>query len=473
MLARKCYNGVPFRWSSVHVRDKEVPMSTRILLLVSIVCLFTCRLEAENWAHWRGVAGNGVSSSAKPPTEWSETKNVKWKVAVPGRGSGSPVVWGDQVFVVTAVPAETDENASATTETPRRDSRQQRSRQSRGGRGRGARPQRLRFQVMCFDRRDGKLVWERTATEATPHEGTHATNGYASASPCTDGQHLYAHFGSRGLYCYTLAGELKWKRDDFGQMKTRNGFGEGSSPTLVDDKIVVPWDHEGQSYLFALNKSTGQTIWQTKRDEPTCWATPLIVEHDGGKQIVMNGQTCARAYDVETGRELWRCGGQTDRPAASAVATNGLVFVGSGFRGSFLGAFRLGGQGDIENSQDVAWTIERDTPDIASPLLSDGRLYFYKGKTGLLSCVAAETGKPYYSANRIAGLSSIYASPIAAGGHVYLTGRSGTTVVIKDAPRLEIVATNSVGETVDATPAPVGDQLFIRGERHLFCISTR
>ena len=184
----------------------------------------------------------------------------------------------------------------------------------------------------------------------------------------------------------------------------------------------------------------------------------------------MNGENSVRAYDLETGEELWRCGGQTERPAASPVAEDELVYVGSGFRGAFLGAFRLNGRGDIERTRSVAWVINRDTPDIASPLLSSGRIYFHKGKSGLLSCVDAATGRLHYSATRIPGLRTIYASPIAAGGHVYLTGRSGTTVVIKDADELDIVATNSVGETVDATPAPIGNQLFIRGENHLFCI---
>jgi outer membrane protein assembly factor BamB len=329
----------------------------------------------------------------------------------------------------------------------------------------------LAFKVLCFDRNTGQLLWEQTAKVATPHQATHATNGFASASPCTDGQHVYAHFGSRGLYCYTTDGEFKWKRDDFGKMDTRNSFGEGSSPTLEGDKILVPWDHEGPSFLYALDKSTGETIWKARRDEPSCWATPLVVEHEGAKQIVMNGQTCARAYDLETGKELWRCGGQTERPVASAVAADGLVVIGSGFRGAFLGAFRLDGQGNIENTDRVIWTLNRDTPDIASPLLSNGRVYFHKGKTGMLSCVDAATGKPHHTVARIPGLSTTYASPIAAGGHVYLTGRSGTTVVIKDADQLEIVASNSVGETVDATPAPVDNELFIRGERHLFCIS--
>ncbi len=399
---------------------------------------------ADNWTHWRGDNGNGVSSAAHPPTHWSDTLNVKWKVAIPGRSSASPVIWEDQVFIVTAVAADGSATASPKTE--------------------------LQFQVLCFDRSTGKRQWVRTATVAKPHEETHRTNGFASASPCTDGQHVYAHFGSRGLYCYTLAGELTWKRDDFQPMKVRSGFGEGSSPTLVGNKILVPWDHEGQSYLYALDKVTGETIWQVERDEPSCWATPLVVEYQGQQQIVMNGQTAARCYALETGKELWRCGGQTERPVASAVAQGDMVYVGSGFRGSFLGAFKLGGSGDIQSTPNLVWSLQRDTPDIASPLLSSGRLYFYKGKSGMLTCLDAATGKSHYEAARLPGVDSTYASPLAAGGHVYLTGRSGTTVVIKDADQLEIIAENSVGETVDATPAPVDNQLFIRGEKHLFCI---
>ena len=399
---------------------------------------------ADNWGHWRGPTGNGVAPTATPPTDWSSTKNVKWKVAVPGIGSSSPVIWGDQVFVTTAVSKDGGNARSLTT---------------------------LEFQLLCFERKDGKLVWQKTAVVAKPHEETHQTNGFASASPCTDGQHVYAHFGSRGLYCYAMNGDPVWQRDDFPKMETRNSFGEGSSPTLEGNMILVPWDHEGPSALYALDKLTGKTIWKTDRDEPTCWATPLVVEHAGRKQVIMNGQTCARSYDLETGKELWRCAGQTERPCASPIADKGLVFVGSGHRGSFLGAFRMDGKGDIQGTESVVWTIDKDTPDIGSPLLSSGRIYFYKAKTGHLSCVDAASGKPFYMASRIPELDTIYASPVAAGGHVYLTSRNGTTVVIKDASELQIEATNSVGETVDATPAPVDNQLFIRGEQHLFCIA--
>lgn len=455
-------------------------MKKHILSIVLFVAMIQSPAMAGNWAHWRGPTGNSVAPNAHPPLEWSSTKNVKWKVPIPGRGSGSPVIWGNRVFVVTAV-----QSGSASAQAPQRVEAPRSRPQSQGDQGRrgrkggrrggggggGGSPTKQAFKILCYDRSSGKLLWERTATETTPHQGSHATNGYASASPCTDGKHVYAYFGSRGLFCYTMDGELVWKRDDFGKMETRAGFGEGSSPTLAGDKILVPWDHEGQSSLHALNKLTGKTIWKTDRDEPTCWATPLVVEHKGKKQVIMNGQTSARAYDLKSGKELWRCAGQTQRPVASAVAMDGLVIIGSGFRGSFIGAFRLDGKGDIENTDHVVWELNRDTPDVASPLLSGGRLYFYKGKSGMLSCVDAATGKAHYAAERIDGISNTYASPVAANGHVYLTGRSGTTVVIKDSDQLTIVASNSVGETVDATPSPVDNELFIRGEKHLFCIS--
>lgn len=465
------------RFSHVFKYARFGRLCAGLLALASVLVMHRDAARADNWAHWRGPTGNGVAPNATPPLTWSRTENVKWKTVIPGRGSGSPVIWEDRVFVATAVPTDDDTGPG----TVAVDTKPSRPPRGGGSRGRGAGQRRgggsganelpkLAFMLFCIDRETGAVLWRQVATVATPHQGTHPTHGFASASPCTDGNHVYAHFGSRGLYCFTMDGKLAWKRY-FGKMDTRNSFGEGSSPTLEGDKILVPWDHEGPSSLYALDKESGEVIWRAPRDEPTCWATPLVVEHEGAKQVIMNGQTCARAYSLETGEELWRCAGQTERPVASPVVADGLVIIGSGFRGWFLGAFHLDGRGDLENTKHVAWTLDRNTPDIASPLLSDGRVYFHRGKTGLLSCVDAATGAPYYFGTRLPGLARTYASPIAAGGHVYLTGRSGTTVVIKDDERLEVVATNEMGETIDATPAPVDNELFIRGENHLYCVA--
>lgn len=392
----------------------------------------------DEWGHWRGPRGNG-SAEASPPTEFSETKNLRWKVGIEGEGSGSPVVWKDQVFVVTSVPKAAAADV-------------------------------LSFQLLCFDRESGALRWKQTAIETRPNEATHTTNNYASASPCTDGEMVYAHFGSRGLFAYTMEGKLVWSKQ-FGVMTTRNGFGEGSSPTLEGDKILIPWDHEGPSILYCLNKKTGEEIWKTARDEPTCWATPLVVTYQGKKQVVMNGEKSARSYDLSTGVELWRCAGQTQRPAASPVADGEMVYVGSGFRGAFLGAFRLDGKGDIQKTASVVWTLRQDTPDVASPVLSGHRLYFFKEKRGQLTCVDARTGKPLYQAERVPGLGTIYASPVAAGGHLYLADRDGVMVVIKDGDKFQVVHTTSLGETIDATPAVVGNELFVRSKSHLYCFA--
>jgi len=455
---------------------QELEMSRSIFNACFICVAFTfsvATVGAEDWNHWRGPTGNGGSTEANPPTQWSATENVKWKVAIPGRGSGSPVVTGNKVFVVSAVQTEQGaKDAAAQKQAQAQNQGAQQGRNRRGRRGRGAAIPlvEMDFKVFCFDRSNGELLWEKTAITATPHQGTHSTNGFASASPSTDGQHLYASFGSRGVYCYSLDGDLVWKRDDFGQMDTRNSFGEGSSPAIFADKLIVPWDHEGPSSIYVLNKLTGETIWKTDRDEPTNWGTPIVVQNGDQNQVVITGQNKVRAYDLETSEEVWSCGGQTQRPCATPVAIDDLVIVGSGHRGSFMGAFKLDGKGDIAGSDKVVWSINQDTPDIASPLLSNGRLYFHKGKTGILSCIDAKSGSPLFSATRVPGIKSTYASPVAAGGNIYLTGRSGNIVVIKDSDKFEVVSTNSVGETVDATPAPVGDNLFIRGEKHLFCI---
>lgn len=399
-------------------------------------------IQAQNWPHWRGPTGNGTAPASNPPVRFGSTQNVKWKVPIAGKSSGSPVVWGDRVFAVTAKPAA---NGAANS---------------------------LDFQVLCFDRETGKSRWTRTAITAVPHEPTHSTNTFASASPCTDGKRVYASFGTRGLYCYDLDGTLIWGRNDFPPMQMRNGFGEGSSPVLAGEMLILPWDHEGQSFLYALDKTTGQTIWQVARDEPSCWATPLVIDTDSGPQIIMNGQNRARAYDLETGAELWSCGGQTQRPVACPVTDGRLVFVGSGFRGAFLGAFDPSGRGNLEGTPFVKWSVDRDTPDMASLLFSQGRLYYFKEKTGILTCVDAASGRPFYQRERVPGLRTLYASPIAAGGYVFITDRSGNITVIRDAATFEVVAENAMGETVDATPAAVDNQLFIRGENHLFCIES-
>lgn len=420
----------------------------RTVTTLSLVALLTVSAQADNWPNWRGPTENGVAPNASPPTEWSAAKNVKWRVPLSSKENSSPIIWEDQVFVVATEIVKP-------------------------GQGEELLPE-LAFNLLSFDRNTGSLRWKQTAVITRPHQKAHDTSGFAAASPCTDGEHVYAYFGSRGLYCYTMDGVPVWKRDDFGKMETLNRFGEGASASLHGDAIIVPFDHEGQSALHLLNKHNGDTIWKVDRDEPTGWCTPMVSEQDGRKQIIMNGHNFARGYDFESGKELWRCSGQTKRPICTAVVGDGLVYVSSGFQGDFMGAFRLDGIGDIGGTDQVAWTINQYMCDMTSPLLTNGRLYYHQRKTANLSCADATTGEVLFGPERLPGLetSQAYASPIAAGGYVFVTGTNGTTVVIKDAPSLEVVATNSIDEFVGGTPAAVDDELFIRGDANLYCIET-
>ncbi len=447
----------------------------------------------EDWLHWRGPDGNSAAASgANPPLSWSETENVAWKVAVPGRGSASPVVWGDRIFVATAVPADADAGSE-----PGEGSAPSTPSAPRGGRGRaeggegsaGVRPggrrgrggsrgggetaiSVQRFTLLCYDRSSGKLLWERVAAETQPTEGHHHDHGFASASPMTDGERVYAHFGSRGIFAYTLEGEPAWAYTEFEPMRTRSGFGEGSSPALHGDTVLIPWDHEGDSYLLALDKKSGTAKWKAARPgETTTWGTPLAVRHEGRTQVVLTGQGYVRSYDLETGEELWRCSGQTERPVASPVSLGELVFVGSGFRGAYLGAFHLGGRGDLGGSSSVVWSVDRNTPDIPSPALSDGRLYYLAGRECAVTCLDALTGNVHFERERIDGVGQVYASPVAAGGHLYIFGRDGTAAVIRDSEEFSLVGLNRLGEGVDVTPAATGGDLIVRGERHLYRIS--
>ena len=425
-----------------------------------------------NWPRWRGPLANGVAPLAEPPVKWSETENVKWKLKIPGFGTSTPIIWEDQVFILTAIPSgKGTPPARAPAAVPPSETTD-RQRPRPGGFGRWQPPaEPYQFVVLAVDRATGKIRWQKTAREQLPHEGHHRDHGFASASPVTDGEYLFASFGSRGLYCYDLNGALKWEKD-LGDMQTRNGFGEGSSPALHGDTVVVLWDHEGDDFIIALDKRTGDERWRQKRDEPTTWSTPLIVEHDGKAQVIVSATNKIRSYDLTTGQPLWECGGMTANAVPTAVSDFGLVYATSGFRGSALLAIKLGRTGDLTGTDAIAWEHHKSTPYVPSPLLFGERLYFFAGNNGTLSCFAAKTGKPHFEAERIGDLlGGVYGSPVGANGRVYLTGRDGKFVVIKDADQLEVLASNKLDDRFDASPAAVGKQLFLRGHQSLYCIA--
>lgn len=409
----------------------------------------------RNWGQWRGPLNTGVSPTAQPPTTWSESSNVKWKVKLPGSGTSTPIIWEDRVFVATAVPTAGDPKL---------------------GPGAGIRTLQpagpYRFMLLCLDRATGKTVWEKVAKEEVPHEGHHPDHGYASHSPITDGKTVYAYFGSRGLYAYDFQGTLKWKKD-LGKQQTRMGFGEGSSPALHGDTLVITWDHEGEDFIVALDKNTGEEKWRQKRDEPTTWSTPLIVEHGGKTLVVTAGTNKARTYDLETGQLVWQIGGLTQNVIPSPVATEDMVYLTSGYRGNALLAVKLGREGDLTGTDALAWSHNRSTPYVPSPLLYNNRLYFFGSNSGLLSCFDAKTGQPLINTERIPALQGVYASPVGAANRVYLLGRNGASVVLNASDKLEVVATNTLEDGFEASPAVAGKELFLRGRQNLYCIAEK
>lgn len=415
-----------------------------------------------NWPQWRGPLATGVAPGAVPPIDWSETRNIRWKVQIPGHGSASPIVWGDKVFVLTAVETgeagESDEGFF-------------------GGLRRrftgGVRASEIqRFTILAIDRHDGRVVWERTARAELPHEGRHGTGSWASPSPVTDGEVLCAFFGSPGLYCYDMDGTLLWERD-FGDMTIRMGFGEGASPALYEDSIIVLWDHQGQSFITAVNKTTGVEQWRTERDEITSWATPLIVEYGEGAQVVTSATNQVRGYDVTNGRLLWEGDGVTMNAIPSPVAADGITYLMSGYRGNQLYAIDLANaRGDITGSDAIAWSIDRDTPYVPSPVLSGNILYLTKSNSSVLSAYDAQSGRRLYGPQRLPGLSNLYASPVAAAGRLYITDRDGSTLVIEDGPEFNILTTNTLDDGFDASPAVVEGEIYLRGQQYLYCIAT-
>ena len=440
----------------------------RLIILTTCACFVPGSILADdfasrreyNWHQWRGPLANGVAPHGDPPVRWDDNTNVQWKVEIPGEGSSTPVVWGDQVFVSAAIKTDrtVDSLPPPAAEPP-------------GGYKTPRPTDYYRFVVISLDRKTGRVLWQRTANEEVPHEGRHQTNSYASASPTTDGRYVYASFGSRGICCFDVEGNLRWTRD-LGDMVTRFGWGEGTSPVLHGSRLAVNWDHEGDSFLAVLNAETGETAWRVDRDEITSWSTPLVVEHGHLTQLIVSATRRVTGYDLETGEIVWECGGQTVNVIPSPVAADGKVLCMSGFQGSALFAIPLQFTGDLTDTGRILWHHDRGTPYVPSPLLYGDLLYFTRSNSAILSCLDAKTGEPLSEGTRLPGLKSLYASPVGAAGRVYFVGRDGTALVIKHQPELEILATNQLGEPIDASPAIVGKQIFLRGKGHLYCIAS-
>lgn len=473
-------------------RKTEQPYPPALLGLACALTFAATALAApalnQNWPQWRGPLQTGVAPEANPPATWSETNNLEWKVKIPGSSYATPVIWENRVFIQTAIPtgkkveakpAEAGEQpppprADAGGESSRKGPDGPGGRKGRGGFGGGAKPTEVyQFVVLCMDRQTGKVLWQQIAREEVPHEGYRQGEGsFASTSGLTDGKRLYAYFGSRGIHCYDLDGKPVWSQD-LGKMRMANGFGEGSSPAIYQDTLILNRDNEDNSFIIALDKNTGKTLWKKPREERTSWSTPLIIERDGKAQAVVTATGKIRSYDVASGDVLWECGGLTRNVIPCPVADAGMVYCMSGFQGNACMAIRLGRTGDLTGGDAIAWTHNKSTPYVPSPLLYNGKLYFFANNNGVLTCLDTKSGEAVFDAQKLEDLAGVYASPLGAGGRVYLAGRNGVTVVLKQSDKLEVLASNRLDEKFDASPVAVGKELFLRGREYLYCITEK
>ena len=413
----------------------------------------------SSWPQWRGPISTGAAVKGNPPVHFGESQNLRWKTAIPGKGHSTPVIWGNQIILTTSVatsekaPQDTSKKAVDRMPVNRTEFIHE-------------------FKVLIINRKDGNILWEKRVAKEWPQEGTHEFGSWASNSPLTDGEHIFAYFGSRGIFCLDFKGNIIWQKD-FGQMDKKMNFGEGDSPYLYRDRLFIQWDHEGDSFIAALDKKTGNEIWRQKREEKTSWATPLVVEVNGRPQVITIATPVVRSYDFETGKLIWTSSGMTQNAIPCPVYADGILYVMSGFRGNALQAIDLAkATGDIASTGAILWTYNQDTPYTPSPLLMNGRLYFMRANNGFFSCLDAKTGQVIYSNQKTEGISQLFSSPTGVGDKIYIVSKN-MALVIKAGDTFQILASNPLDDDFIASPVIADDELFLRGFQYLYCFSEK
>lgn len=456
---------------------------TAVVLGASLImCAAARRSPADVWPQFRGPNIDGAPDSGCP-TEWDTSTNVRWRIPMEGEGWSCPVVWGDQVFLTAAVRTDSGADtadASAERETPRR--RRPGRRGRRGRRGPDLTQATYRWDVICLDAKSGETIWRQAARTGNPPIPRHSSNTYASETPVTDGERVYAYFGMTGLYCYDMRGEPLWSKD-LGTYKMRAGWGTSSSPILHDGKLFLQIDNEERSFLVALDAATGDEAWRVDRDEPSQYSTPIIWQNSRRAELVAGGQRC-RAYDPQTGNLLWSLDMQKGRSSATPLAVGDRLYVGTELRnrggpddgGGFLFAVKPGGAGDItppldaDSSEHVAWRVAQSGIQMASPVLCAGHLYLLERRGGSLRCINAETGETAYR-TRIPQARAFWASPWTFDGNVFCLDDNGTTSVVAGGPEFQVLQQNSIEEQTWSSPAIADGAMFLRSLDHLYCIA--
>jgi len=442
----------------------------RIFLAGLSLLIAVAAAQAQNWPQFRGPQASGVADGKTSPTAWDVAKmsNIKWKTEIPGLAHSGPVVWGDKVFVTTAISI--DPKASL-----------------RVGLYGDVEPVKQEpkhtWKVYALDKRTGKILWEQAAYEGLPKVKRHTKATHASSTPATDGKHVVALFGAEGLYCYDVNGKLLWKQDlgpmDAGWFYDPDyQWGHASSPVIYKNMVIVQADIQKDSFIAAYDLKTGKQLWKTLRDEIPSWGTPTVYEGKTRAELITNGTKFVRGYDPLTGKELWRLGGNSEITTPTPIIAHDLVYVTSGYAPiQPIYAIRLGvANGDItlpkgaDTNASVAWSKQRGGPYMPTPIVYGEHLYTCSNN-GILAAYDAKTGEKVYQ-ERIAGRGGAFtASPVAADGKLYFTSEDGEIFVIKAGPKYELLATNSMGEVCMATPAISDGTFFIRAQRHLYAIA--
>ena len=384
---------------------------------------------AGYWPRWRGPSGQGVVDDATYPDRWSATRNIVWRTTVPGNGNSSPIIWRDQVFLTTS---------------------------RENGR---------RLLIMSYRRSDGQLLWE-TEVPPGPGERVHRKNTQASATPTTDGERVYASFGSRGLVAVSLDGTLAWHRE-LGRID--NYHGTAGSPLLYRNLVIIYQDHDAGSFVAAFDKVSGESVWRVPRQASVGWGSPIAVSVNGHDELIVSSQRRVTAYNPGTGTELWRCGGNRFEVVPTPVVGHGLIFCASGRAGPTL-AIRPGGHGDVTKTH-VAWQTARGAPFVPSPIVYGDYLYTVNDMASVVTCFNARTGDVMWQ-ERLGRPSreGFSASPVAFGGKVFFTNDTGKTFVLRAGPDFELLHTNDIGARTLASPALVDGRWYVRTERELVAI---
>lgn len=439
------------------------------LLCLSLAPAFAQKAPNNNWPAFRGEHAAGVADGQNLPDTFDGTQGagIKWRAHIPGLAHSSPVVWGDKVFVTTAVSSKADASFK------------------RGLYGDGdASDDRSvhEWKVYCLEKKSGKILWEQVAYKGEPKEKRHIKSTYASSSPVTDGRYVVAFFGSQGVYAYDMKGKLAWQRDlgriNLGAYNDASyEWGTASSPTIYKDLVILQVDtSDKDDYLIALNLKTGETAWKTPREELPSWGTPTIYQGKARTELITNASNFIKGYDPMTGKELWRLGGSSQITAPTPIFDGDLILVASGRRPEApIFVIRGGATGDITlpadktSSEHIAWTRQRAGSYMPTPLIYNGLVYVLRNQ-GILTCYDLKTGEQKYEERIPHQGSGFSGSPVAADGKIYLPSEDGDIFIVKAGEKFELLGKGTVGQALMATPAISGGLLLVRAEKELFAI---